>query len=163
LVVIDADGGRRRLLTRDSRVMPHENFDDKLWLPGVILFINTTFRDGTSNQEWHLFSIKPDGSGLKDLTPNDSRVRSFEVAPDRKTIAYETRREIFLVDIAGTNGRKWATDAWGPTWAPNNRRIAFTGNDSGDIFAMNVDGSGKKNLTRSAATECCAAWRPARR
>jgi Tol biopolymer transport system component len=169
LVVMDADGGNRRLLTRDPQVIPHENFDDKVWLPGVILFINTTFRSGTRDRdrEWHLFSIKPDGSGLKDLTPDVRQVQAFAVAPDRRTIAYETTGErIFLVDLEGSNSREWAADAWHATWAPNSRRIAFTrsrGAFSTDIYAMNVDGSAIRNLTRTPAMECCATWRPAGR
>lgn len=60
-----------------------------------------------------------------------------------------------------------------PSWAPDGKSLAFarfadrppsSGADSGpgDIYPMNADGSGERNLTNSAADESSPAWSPER-
>lgn len=162
LVVMDADGRHRRPLTTDASVMPYDNFDDKAWLPGAIFFINRTFRGEKKpqNQEVHLFRIAPDGSQLKDLTPDESRVSEFEVALDRNAIAYSSRAGVFRIDIFGNGVRQLAPRGWELSLAPNSRRLAFIDRRGNTVYinAINVDGSGKTNLTHSKGDACCLAW-----
>ena len=58
-----------------------------------------------------------------------------------------------------TSGRR---DEFSPNWQPTGRLIAYRVNpprgDEGDIWVMNADGSGKRNLTRSPGV---ADWSPA--
>src|SRR5687767_14324501 len=54
-------------------------------------------------------------------------------------------------------------DSTGPVGGSN--QIAFSGqnpNGTWDIFVVNADGTGLRNLTRSAATDMRPAWNPAR-
>ena len=49
-----------------------------------------------------------------------------------------------------------------PAWSPNGGRIAFDSNRSGnlDVYSMNADGSGVKQLTTSPALDALPAWSP---
>jgi Tol biopolymer transport system component len=53
-------------------------------------------------------------------------------------------------------------DEFSPSWSPDGRRIAYRVNpprgDTGEIWVMRVDGTGKRNLTRTPRT---AEWSPA--
>ena len=49
-----------------------------------------------------------------------------------------------------------------PRWSPDGKRIAFTSNRDGnyEIYVMNADGSGQRNLTQHRAQDNYAAWSP---
>ena len=52
-------------------------------------------------------------------------------------------------------------DYW-PVWSPDGKRIAFTSNRDGnyEIYVMNADGSGPKNLTNHKGWDNFATWSP---
>ena len=57
-----------------------------------------------------------------------------------------------------------------PAWSPDGRKIAFqskrravrgvVGGSNGEIYVMNADGSGKRNLTRNPAQDGSPSWSP---
>jgi TolB protein len=49
-----------------------------------------------------------------------------------------------------------------PSWSPDGKRIAFTRQTGAgfDVYVMNADGTGQRNLTRSPADESDPAWSP---
>jgi Tol biopolymer transport system component len=55
-------------------------------------------------------------------------------------------------------------DEWSPRWSADGRRIVFTSNShSGgqyDLFVMNADGTGRRQLTSTEQTEDVASWSP---
>ena len=63
---------------------------------------------------------------------------------------HERRRERKPAPDAQRRGCCKPTRAGGGVWSPDGRKIAFTGGDRNglDVYVMNTDGSGKRNLTR---------------
>jgi dipeptidyl aminopeptidase/acylaminoacyl peptidase len=82
-----------------------------------------------------------------------------------------TRRLLLVVGVLATamlgggsavEGAESVLTNDAPTWSPDGRRVAFTTfrHGRGEIYAMNVDGSGQRRLTRNPAHDDHAAWSP---
>ena len=113
--------------------------------------------------------INPDGSDLTVLKENFLESGRFAWAPDGRRIAYGSTFFIFLLDIrTGAETEVWAHPVDGRTirdisWAPDGHQLAFTaavGNKGRDIYVINVDGTGKRQLTEHPAHDRAPAWSP---
>jgi TolB protein len=97
---------------------------------GVIAFLRTV-GDGPSG----VFVIRPDGSGLRRLTPSRSDIGSYEWGPDGSRIAYLDRQgALWLVRPDGTGRRLLAAssprrDPWDLSWSPDGEEIAVLASD----------------------------------
>ena len=85
-----------------------------------------------------LYVIRPDGSGMRPLTaPPEGRVGLGDTgpswSPDGKEVAFMR-----------------VTEPSSPAWA-----------ESRELFVVNADGNGLRQLTRNSADDCCnATWSP---
>lgn len=122
------------------------------WSPDDSLIAFQSNRDG--NDE--LYTIAPDGSGLKRLTNNAASDGHPAWSPDGTRLAFETNRdgnyEIYVMNADGSNPvRLTKTTAANryPIWIPGcNERIVFASDRDGAgfrIYAIDPDG---KSLTR---------------
>ena len=146
-------------------------------LGGKIVFTSTrtggtNVNNPTGDQE--IFSMKPDGTGLKQLTFNEVFDSNPILSPDGTKVAYESYgkqpsnpegdEEIYRVNALDGSEVKNLTNTGEsvpdtrPAFSPDGTRIAFrsygtpTSNAEGDyeIYRMNVlDGKDKKNLSNS--------------
>jgi TolB protein len=107
---------------------------------GRILF------SGVTGTEVHLFSMKPDGSDVVDLTPA-ANAYGGRWSADRAKIVFETSRngdsEVFTMNADGSHAMRLAA-GHSPTWSPDGTRIAFI--VGAQLAVMNADGSHLREL-----------------
>ncbi len=101
-----------------------------------------------------IYSVNPNGSGLTRLT-TDSNAEDPAVSPDGSRIVYMINRSIWTMNADGTAKRQLTngtlTDS-SPAWSADGTRITFSrrlSSGDGDIFVMNANGTGLKNLTNT--------------
>jgi Tol biopolymer transport system component len=122
--------------------------------------------------DFHVYTARPDGSGLRQLTNTPPGHSSFNTAwsPDGRTIAFDSDRtglvQLFTMRPDGTHVRQlthepvlWSVN---PAWSPDGRKLAFVREPAeapgGDIYVMNADGSGERALTHDAGHNLMPAW-----
>jgi TolB protein len=118
------------------------------------------------------------GIYLTDVSASDGSDRATKLAnggdpawsPDGTKLAYSDSGNIYVINADGTGAVKLTTGTEGdvhPAWSPDGARLAFArwpydddnyGNS--DIWVMNSDGSGVRNLTLSHGASFCN-WAPA--
>jgi len=118
-------------------------------------------RDGTD-----LYVVNADGSGLRNLTRNLRPTYPYSQlvwSPDGRTIYFGR----YLVRTDGSGARRLPYIPITAVWSPDGRRIAFAKKRPGppspsltDIYVMNADGSGTRNLTHNASYNAEPAWSP---
>ena len=97
-------------------------------------------------------------------------------SPDGKRLIYvseiEGKDQLFVMDADGKNQKQITREPYDhedPAWSPDGRKILFTrlsGSvySDGDVYVMNADGRGQRNLTPSLthpfATDTTPAWSP---
>jgi Tol biopolymer transport system component len=108
----------------------------------------------TSNREGdsEIYVVNSDGSGARRVTHSRGWDGFPTWSPDGRKILYSGRAGAFVVNPDGTGRHKMPAAG---SWSPDGRTIAFTNNQDGnnEIYVVNVDGSGWKNLSRSPSTE----------
>ncbi len=142
LWVMDAGGGEARAITDmyyDAR--------QPQWAPDGSRIVFQSFRDGN----WHIWSIRPDGSDPVQHTfgPYDEREPAY--SPDGSTITFASDRsgtyDIWTLDL-GTGATSRVTDAPGheftPSWSADGETLVYASDqDGGAVLVRGTDGSGR--------------------
>jgi TolB protein len=183
IFVMNADGSGIVQLT-------HTNGDDSHphWsADGSRIMFNSsrTTPDSAADwsKQWHeLFSMKPDGSDVRQHTRFHTVCTFGSFSPDMKHIVYRKvidgpafqwdlstigrNSEVFLANADGSNevnlSKNAAFDGW-PAWSPDGKRVAFSSNragpaNTGQIFVVNADGSGLRQLTSGPGGFAQPSW-----
>lgn len=134
------------------------NYQDYFPLKGNIVFASD--RNGSSD----LYTMALDGSGLRQLTNDDYGNGDSACAVD-SSIAFTSYQDngssLYLIDYqTGIISQPWGANLVGeePTWSPDSQAIAYASN--GDLFRIQINGTGLQQLTTSPAQDQDAAWSP---
>lgn len=136
------------------------------------------FESNREGSTFHIYVMRPDGSGLRALTGGDSDDRRPVWSRDGRAILFDsfdgTRQEIWSVELA-SGDRKQLTHSGGlasfASPSPDGKRIAFYLYVDGtlDLWTARAEGSDARPLTRALASadkdQCSfacheAAWSP---
>jgi TolB protein len=167
IFAINANGTGERQVTHPSKGTKDDQPD---WAPDGSLLV---FQRGLPNAPNAIYTVRPDGLGLRRLTPNcpkgkaplrcsDNTVPGF--SPDGKRIAFAGQsREvcttsrcfsgIIVTDRNGRNRRVVVRSRFeldDPQFSPDGKRLVFVRarrNNGSAIFVANVDGSGVRRVT----------------
>ena len=165
---MNAAGNGERQLTTDTR-----NDLEPYWFPNETKIAFRRDETGTNANIWVL-TLNDDGQSTEEqrrLTTNPASDIMPAVSPNGKLIAFASNRdgdyEIYVMKAnipeGPTNVPKKLTnntntttnpDAmldWNPDWSPSGKKIVFESKREVDdeIFVMNADGTGQKNLTNN--------------
>jgi Tol biopolymer transport system component len=128
----------------------------------------------TATGQSDIYSILPNGRGLRQLTTYDGQDACATYSPDGHAIAWCTTRgnthggaDIWVMKQNGTDQRR-VTDLGGnvtfPDFAPAGDSIVFAGRPAGftnpDIWTIGLDGTGLTKLTTSTAMDQFPVYSP---
>jgi TolB protein len=178
IYVMRADGTRARRVTQKNATCASRHRYEGLapaWAPSGRRLAFERFDNKRGKHA--VFTVRLDGTGLRRLTPWRIDAAQPDWSPNGRWIAFrtqeqsETRGNIGLVHPNGTGfhrithshgKRKWLSCSF----SPNGKKIQagrFPGHGkagNADIYVMNLDGTGRRNLTRSRAWESASDWGP---
>ena len=106
----------------------------------------------------------PDGRQIAYVSEEDRNPTTGELMSAISVFDLETRTDTRL---DATIGRLAGDDV--PSWSPDSRQLAIrlahdpsrAGADSrGDVYVINVDGTGLRPVTTGGKASCCALWSP---
>ena len=182
LYVMNPDGSGKRRLARHFWI---SNFGESplAWSPDrrKLLFAAHVSRSAAPCASYcgkEIFVINADGSGLRRLTRNAVADSDPAWSPDGQKIVWSlsdgTGADVFVMNADGSDQRNLTLkpgDQGGPRWSPNGRAILFTAvspmqpprgsRPYRDVYVMNADGSGQRNLTPTPeAGAFDPAWSP---
>jgi len=127
LYTLPIGGGTAKQITTPYQEASHPDWSAKGDLVAIQSYSGGTF---------HIWTMHPDGSSLKQITNGHGDDREPRISPDGATIVFASDRafkgnyDIWTVNIA-TGALKQITsaeaDEYEPTWSPDGAKIAFTG------------------------------------
>ena len=129
--------------------------------------VYASLRSGPDSDIW---SVRPDGAGMKALTTDGTEETDPALSPDGKKVLYvgdaDGDNEIYVINIDGS-GRQQLTDNSdedeAPSWSPNGQRIAWaSGPTTSDlqIFVMDANGDNPEQITGQVDKASDPSWSP---
>ena len=118
-------GGKAKQLTGPIVEASHPEYS-----PDGSIVALQSYQGGT----FHIWLMKPDGTGLKQLTFGHGDDREPRFSPDGKTVAFSSDRafkgsyDVWTVDVASGSLKQITSgedDEYEPTWSPDGKELAY--------------------------------------
>lgn len=122
---LPATGGAGKQLTQPFDEASHPDWSSKGDLVAIQSYAGGTF---------HIWTMKPDGTGLRQVTTGHGDDREPHLSPDGATIAFSSDRafkgsyDIWTVNVDGTGLRQVTSspaDEYEPSWSHDGKRLLF--------------------------------------
>lgn len=167
ICIIDSDGENEKELVANRSVGSPQWFPDGK----TVAFIEA------ENGKAVVYSIRPDGSDRKRLSPADQSFGQFSISPAGGQMVLVSNSQegsqLFLMNAGGGAVKQvttsvsprvwpgWPRDGNGsPVWSPDGSKIAYVSwaNGTPDIFIMDANGKNDKRLTSGAIRDESPQW-----
>ena len=126
------------------------------WSPKGDLVAFQSFKGGT----FHIWLMKPDGTGVRQLTEGHADDRDPRFSPDGKRVAFSSDRafkgnyDIWVADVESGKLTQWTSspaDEFEPAWSPDGGEIAFvSGTGANGTSIRSADAAGQMKSVISA-------------
>ncbi len=136
------------------------------WSPdGATIMFSSPRPDGREG----LFTVRPDGTGLRDLATYGEHVGwspdGRQLLVDRNASSGTQNWDIWIGAADATNLRQLTTatgDDHFAAWSPDGARVLFTTQRNGDdeVWVMNADGTGQQPVIGRPGTQSGEGWLP---
>jgi hypothetical protein len=136
---------------------------------GRIAFASSRVTPSNPSGDSEIFTMRPDGSGVKQLTDNTTDDVNPAYSASGATVVYISfdgkDYELFAVSRFGGAPKRITNndvDEYHPSPSPDGRRIAYTGSDGTDneIFTVPATGGAPTRVTDNTANDLDPDWHP---
>jgi TolB protein len=134
--------------------------------PGKNGRIAFSTREPTADAQHQIYTIKPDGTGEKQLTNTSSLYYNVNPAfsPGGTKIVWNRNSDIWIMNADGTGKKRLVVGGQAPAFSPDGTKIAFARIDpkEGDweIYWKALDGTRSKRVTNNLSRDADPAWSP---
>ena len=164
IFLMNADG------TDFTPLVARTSFDGSpTWSPDGRMIAFVSVHDSPMGQEGRIFIINVDGTGLRQLTPDDGDPNLFvgdgypSWSPDGTRLAFFRNGDLYLINADGTGMAVFPTPGGGyaPVWSPDGTRIAYVNFDPArHVAIIGVDGSNPVTVTSGPDADDTPSWAP---
>jgi Tol biopolymer transport system component len=136
---------------------------------GKIAFASDRVTPDNPEGDYEIFTMNPDGTGLRQLTHNAAGDFDPVWSSDGRLIAFASIRdgnlEVYTIRADGsqqTNRTNNPAIDQTPAWSPDGKQIAFMSDRDGnlEIYVMDANGANQTRLTADAASDVEPDWSP---
>ncbi|NOY99889.1 MAG: hypothetical protein GXP40_11940 [Chloroflexi bacterium] len=159
ICIMNADGSDMRRLTSEDYV---RHFYPSL-APDGRSVVYSQFRE---ENVYEIYEMTLDGQAAP-LTDRLGVLTAPEISPDGRFIAFTrwtptTRYAVWVMGRDGSDPRQVHESGWDPTWSPDGTQILFASDMGGSVqlYVVNLDGSGLRQVTRMDGLRGRSDWSP---